>query len=114
MILDSTSDTTLDTTQEAGQQTAQKANQQTAQEPKITISVLYFASLADKAGCDQESIHIAPTTSLSDLFAQLDDQYHFGCCQSQLRVAINDNFAQWSDAIHDGDSIAFIPPVAGG
>ena len=32
----------------------------------------------------------------------------------QLRVAINEDFADWSQALKDGDSVVFLPPVAGG
>ena len=80
----------------------------------IQITVLYFASLADKAGRDQEVINLDPAATLTDLFIQLDSQYQFNRSPSELRVAINDNFADWSQAIHSGDRIAFIPPVAGG
>jgi molybdopterin converting factor small subunit len=31
-----------------------------------------------------------------------------------LRVAINDEFADWSRRLGTGDRIVFIPPVAGG
>lgn len=80
----------------------------------MKITVLYFASLADKAGIAQETLTLEPPVTLPELFEQLNDQYHFGREQSQLGVAINDNFAEWSDTIEDGDQVAFIPPVAGG
>lgn len=82
--------------------------------PTIQITVLYFASLADRAGRDQETMTLDAAATLTDLYTQLDGQYQFDRTPASLRVAINDHFADWSDTIHSGDRIAFIPPVAGG
>ena len=80
----------------------------------ITINVLYFASLADEANCQEEKITLAPSTSLTQLYQQLNDKYRFSRPQDELRVAVNDYFAKWDDAINDGDNVVFITPVAGG
>lgn len=80
----------------------------------ITINVLYFASLADEANCNEEKVQVAQSTSLSQLYEQLTQKYRFSRPQSELRVAVNDYFAKWTDEIHDGDSVVFITPVAGG
>jgi molybdopterin converting factor small subunit len=31
-----------------------------------------------------------------------------------LRVAVNDEFCEWSAPLQPGDRVVFIPPVAGG
>lgn len=80
----------------------------------MRITVLYFASLADKAQQGQQQLDLADNLSLSELYAQLKQQHGFELDTSKVRVAINDEFANWDDAINDGDTIAFIPPVAGG
>lgn len=80
----------------------------------MQVTVLYFASLADQANKDQERLDFDTPIDLATLYQWVSDKYQFSHPPSQLRVAINDNFAQWSDSIHPGDSIAFIPPVAGG
>ena len=80
----------------------------------MRITVLYFASLADKAQQGQQQLDLADNLSLSALYAQLKQQHGFELDISKVRVAINDEFASWDDAINDGDTIAFIPPVAGG
>ena len=80
----------------------------------ITINVLYFASLADEANCQEEKITLAPSTSLAQLYQQLSERYRFSRPQDELRVAVNDYFAKWEDAINDGDNVVFITPVAGG
>lgn len=80
----------------------------------MRITVLYFASLADKVQQGQQQLDLADNLSLSELYAQLKQQHGFELDASKVRVAINDEFASWDDAINDGDTIAFIPPVAGG
>jgi len=80
----------------------------------MNITVLFFASLAEKTQQGQQQLSLADNLSLSDLYTQLQQQYGFELDTSKVRVAINDEFASWDDAINDGDTIAFIPPVAGG
>ena len=83
-------------------------------EAMMTIHVLYFASLADEANCQQETVSVEQSTSLTELYEQLSQKHRFSRPQSELRVAVNDYFAKWTDQIHDGDSVVFITPVAGG
>ena len=80
----------------------------------MSINVLYFASLADEANCHEEKIKVPQSTSLTELYAQLRQKHRFSRPQSELRVAVNDYFAKWTDEIYDGDSVVFITPVAGG
>lgn len=83
-------------------------------ETTMTITVLYFASLADQANCQQETVNVQASTSLVQLYEQLSQKYDFHHVQDELRVAVNDHFANWTDQINNGDSVAFITPVAGG
>lgn len=77
------------------------------------LEILYFASLAEQAGKDEERIQFIGT-SLSELYQQLSEQYAFGLTQDKLAVAINHEMSNWQAPIANGDVIAFIPPVAGG
>ena len=49
----------------------------------------------------------------ADLFAELQTRYRFPAMTS-VKVAINDEFADWDRQLQDGDCVVFIPPVAGG
>ncbi|SLJ84034.1 MoaD/ThiS family protein [Psychrobacter sp. DAB_AL43B] len=80
----------------------------------MNITVLYFASLADEANCHEEKINVQQSTSLTELYEQLRQKHRFSRPQSELRVAVNDYFAKWTDEIYDGDNVVFITPVAGG
>ena len=80
----------------------------------MNINVLYFASLADEANCHEETVTVPQSTSLTELYEQLSQKHRFSRPQSELRVAVNDYFAKWTDDIYEGDSVVFITPVAGG
>lgn len=79
----------------------------------MTLTILYFAQLAEERGAAQERL-TGDYADLAALYAALQAQYHFSLAQNQLRVARNQTFAEWTDTPEDGDEIAFIPPVSGG
>lgn len=79
----------------------------------LTVTVLYFASLAEQAGIDEEiltTLHYY----LNDIYSYLLDKYDFNLTQDELAVAVNHQIANWQTKVSNGDIIAFIPPVAGG
>ena len=79
----------------------------------MTLTILYFAQLAEERGAAQERL-TGDYADLAALYNALHAQYHFSLAQNQLRVARNQMFAEWTDVPQDGDEIAFIPPVSGG
>lgn len=87
-------------------------SKQTDPTPK-NLTILYFASLAEQADKDEENFSFSGD-SLSELYQQLSQHYHFDLPQTKLAVAINHEIVNWQTTIHDRDIIAFIPPVAGG
>jgi molybdopterin synthase sulfur carrier subunit len=78
----------------------------------VSITVLYFAGMKDVAGCAQEIVGLYPDSAR--LFDVISAKYAFGVSQAQIRVAINGHFAAWDSPLHNGDVVAFIPPVSGG
>lgn len=83
-------------------------------EQTMAVTVLYYARLADKAGREQEQVTLAPQTTLPELYEMLSRQYDFGCGHQDLEVIISEQLANWSDTLRDGDSVAFMRPIAGG
>ena len=49
-----------------------------------------------------------------ELYAELAARYPFTLPTTMLRVAINAEFGDWTHPLKAGDSVVFIPPVAGG
>lgn len=76
------------------------------------IRVEYFAILRERASRASEDIETRAAT-VADLYRELDGRYGFPRMAS-LKVAINDEFRDWNSPLSDGDSVVFIPPVAGG
>jgi molybdopterin synthase sulfur carrier subunit len=77
------------------------------------VTLLYFASLRDAAGRDSESVETS-ARDLSMLYAEVSARHEIKWKTDALRVAVNGEFAHWSDPLPDGGEIAFIPPVSGG
>ena len=82
----------------------------------MTVTVLYFAAVRDLVGKDQERLELPPGVAsierlaahLASLHTSLEGRLGY------VRFARNEEFAQPGDAVADGDTIALIPPVAGG
>jgi molybdopterin-guanine dinucleotide biosynthesis protein A len=77
------------------------------------IKVQYYAILREQAGRSDESVVTGANTP-RDLYNELKLRYPFSLAPEMLRVAVNAEFGEWSQRLTDGDSVVFIPPVAGG
>ena len=78
-----------------------------------TIHIQYFAVLREQAQRGLETRQTAASTP-AQLYEEVRAQHGFTLPRSMLRVAVNDEFCDWSTALQPGDSVVFIPPVAGG
>ncbi len=85
----------------------------TATPPDKRIKVQYYAILREQAGRSDESVFTGANTP-RDLYNELKSRYPFSLAPEMLRVAVNAEFSDWSQRLADGDSVVFIPPVAGG
>jgi molybdopterin converting factor subunit 1 len=81
----------------------------------MKVRLLFFAVLRDIAGADERELILSEGTSARDVwqslrteFAKLADYYE------PPMTAINEEYAEPNAVLHEGDELAFIPPVAGG
>lgn len=82
---------------------------------RIEIRVLYFAAARELAGAREETMTIdAPATVGTVLDAVVRAHPALDAHRARLRIAVNEAFAEASDAVSNGDEVALIPPVAGG
>lgn len=79
----------------------------------MKVLIQYYALLREQRGLDQESLETVADTP-SALYQSLAEQHGFTLKPNSLKVAVNDDFATWDTTLRDGDSVVFIPPVAGG
>ena len=78
-----------------------------------TYKLQYFSLIGDLTGKSAEDLNSSSSTP-KELYAELQKLYSFEQDPSKFRVAVNDEFTAWNTELKDGDSIVFIPPVAGG
>ncbi|QDH14399.1 NTP transferase domain-containing protein [Formicincola oecophyllae] len=81
--------------------------------PTVMVQVTYFAQLRDVAGMKGEAITTAHRTA-GPLYDELRQRHGFPFECQQLRLALNDSFAEWDTPLKQGDVVVFIPPVTGG
>ena len=77
------------------------------------LTVQYFALLREQAGRSHETIETRAATA-RELYDELCALRRLTLLPAQLRVAVNEEFSDWSRPLAAGDRIAFLPPVAGG
>jgi molybdopterin converting factor small subunit len=77
------------------------------------VQVRYFALLREQAGRGAEIVHTLARNP-QELYAQLRRDRGLQMDPEFLRVAVNDEFGDWQQPLADGDSVVFLPPVAGG
>lgn len=80
-----------------------------------TITVLYFAHLAERAGTREETLELPAEATPATLKALLKQKHErLGDALNTCRVAVDEEFARDDTAIKPGQTVAFIPPVSGG
>ena len=79
----------------------------------MEVQVRWFAAFREQTGVEAEIVDTA-ATSPAQLFDELKTAYPALGRRDNSLVAINDEMADWQDALQDGDTVLFFPPVAGG
>lgn len=76
----------------------------------MSIRVLVFASLSEQLGVSNTEVDAASAHTALDVWQALSAQP----VDEAVRVAINQQYAEFSSAVKNGDEVAFFPPVTGG
>ncbi|OLC69106.1 MAG: molybdopterin converting factor subunit 1, partial [Actinobacteria bacterium 13_1_40CM_4_65_12] len=81
----------------------------------IAVRTRLFARLREQAGTDAETVEVRPGSTVDEVYDALQ-KAHAGleANRESVRVAVNQEFADWDAIVSDGDEVAFIPPVSGG
>ena len=79
----------------------------------LRLHVHYFALLREQAGRGTEELE-STTANALELYQELRWRRNLSLEPERLRVAINNEFSRWDSRLSDGDTVAFLPPVAGG
>jgi MoaE-MoaD fusion protein len=78
----------------------------------MKVNLSFFAAHKRTAGTDRASIELPEGSSARDAARAAETQ--FGLVLKGSMVAINDEYAEPERKLEPGDTVAFIPPVAGG
>ena len=77
--------------------------------------MLLFARLREICGQSRMRVDLGEGATVADCFADLADSFpELGGLRESVLVAINEEYATWTDCPSEGDTVAFIPPVSGG
>ncbi len=77
------------------------------------IHIQYFALLREQRGQGEETIRTDARTP-KELYSRLKKDHQFSLSDQLLRVAVNEQFADWQVELKSGDRLGFLPPLSGG
>jgi molybdopterin synthase catalytic subunit/molybdopterin converting factor small subunit len=76
------------------------------------VTVLVFGPLRERVGVGEVQI---PGSTIQEVWDELVRRYPGAAADAtSIRAARNLNYCEWTSVVRSGDTIAFIPPVAGG
>jgi molybdopterin synthase catalytic subunit/molybdopterin converting factor small subunit len=82
---------------------------------KAPVRVLLFALLRQAAGAATVELRDGADRTVEQCWEELCRTHpDLGKWRSSVRPALNQGYAEWSDQVHPGDKLAFLPPVSGG
>ncbi len=77
----------------------------------MDIKVRYFASLRDRMGKGDESVHFdTDSATVGDLWNKVSSE----ALPESILVAVNMEYTDSNHVLKEGDEVAFFPPVTGG
>jgi MoaE-MoaD fusion protein len=81
----------------------------------MNVRVLFFGLTHDLTGLSEERVEIAEGGRLADLWADCARRFpRLGEIAGALVTVVNEQVAEPSQPLQDGDEVAFLPPVSGG
>lgn len=75
----------------------------------MRVRVLYFAVLKERRGRAQEDVVLPEGTTAAAAFDHL-----FPALGLPVAFAVNEAMVPGTTTLHDGDELAFLPPLGGG
>lgn len=91
------------------------AGQSSGGKKSIRVKVLYFARAREICGRALETWDLSSGATAKDLEAQLLRKYEgLSELTESCAWAINEDYADASQVLEDGDEVALIPPISGG
>lgn len=81
----------------------------------VRVKVLFFGMLKDIVGRSEEQIELADGARLDAVYTRYTREFpRLSQFESSIVLACNQQFCDRTTSVHEGDEIAFLPPVSGG
>ena len=80
----------------------------------MKVSVRFFALYRERAGTSQTEVELPDGATPEELLIRLRGIYPSLPLSDSVLIAVNSEYASPESPLHDGDEVAFIPPVSGG
>jgi molybdopterin synthase catalytic subunit len=81
----------------------------------MQVRVLYLGMLRDIAGREREVVQVPSGTSLSDLYAEIQQRMpKLQDFRNAVALAVNYEYSDGTAVLQENDEVAMIPPVSGG
>jgi len=77
----------------------------------MTISVRFFARLREQLGYGEAELEQQSSLTVDDVWNLSTKNYPL---PANVLVAVNQEYVSFNEQVHDGDEVAFFPPVTGG
>ncbi len=77
----------------------------------MAIRIKYFASLRERMGRAEEMLAADEALTVADVWRRVSGAQPI---PANLLAAVNQEYRPFSQAVQDGDEVAFFPPVTGG
>ena len=81
----------------------------------MQITIRYFAGHRDITGRSDEHLELDVGATVGSLWELLVARYpRLAGYSGRMLYAVNQEFGTLTSVLHDGDEVAFVPPVSGG
>jgi molybdopterin converting factor subunit 1 len=81
----------------------------------VRVNLLYFASFREASGRAEEARDLPEGTRVVDLWRRVAREIpRLAAFPAMPPAAVNHEYVGGDTVLHDGDEVAFLPPVAGG
>jgi molybdopterin converting factor subunit 1 len=80
----------------------------------LKVSVRFFALYRERAGVSQTEVDLPEGATPEELLVRLRGSYTSLPPSDSVLIAVNSEYASPEEPLHEGDEVAFIPPVSGG
>ena len=82
---------------------------------RMRVKVLLFGQLKDIVGRAEESLVLEPGANIAAVVAHYSERYpQFQGLTKSIACSLNQEYAQGTAVLREGDEVGLLPPVSGG